>query len=45
MFRSATVRLTLSYLAIIMAISILFSWVIYSASLHELSAGLRRQAV
>jgi signal transduction histidine kinase len=45
MFRSATFRLTLWYLAIIMAISILFSWVIYNTSLHELSAGLRRQAV
>jgi signal transduction histidine kinase len=43
MFRSATFRLTLSYLAIIMAISIVFSVVLYNVSAHELHYDLRRQ--
>lgn len=43
MFRSATFRLTIWYLVIIMAISLLFSFVIYNASDRELQNGYRRQ--
>ena len=45
MFQSATLRLTLWYLAIIMAISILFSVVIYSTSEHELRQSFHRESV
>lgn len=43
MFTSATVRLTAAYLAIIMAISIFFSALLYQVSVGELREGLRRQ--
>jgi two-component system sensor histidine kinase CiaH len=43
MFRSATFRLTLSYLGILMSISILFSVVLYNISAHEIHTDLRRQ--
>ena len=45
MFRSATFRLTLWYLLIIMVISVVFSVAIYEVSTRELRASLRRQAV
>jgi signal transduction histidine kinase len=45
MFHSATVRLTLAYLAIIMCISVVFSVMIYRASDRELGTSLRRQSV
>lgn len=45
MFRSATFRLTLWYLAIIMAISILFSVVIYGTSEQELQQSFRRESI
>lgn len=40
MFQSATLKLTASYLAIIMAISITFSVVIYQLNYHEVSSRL-----
>jgi signal transduction histidine kinase len=43
MFKSATFRLTASYLAILMSISIIFSLVLYNVSVHELHNDLRRQ--
>lgn len=43
MLRSATFRLTLSYLAILMALSILFSLVLYHSSSAELRNGLHQQ--
>ncbi len=43
MFRSATFRLTLWYLAIIMVISVIFSAAIYQVSVKELQASLHRQ--
>ncbi len=45
MFQSATFRLTLWYLAIIMAISILFSVVIYGTSEQELQQSFHRESV
>jgi signal transduction histidine kinase len=45
MFRSATFRLTLWYLTIIMVISVLFSVVLYTTSTRELRTSLRRQAL
>lgn len=44
MFESATLRLTLWYLAIAMTISICFSSVIYSIATNELNRGLHRQS-
>jgi len=43
MLRSATFRLTVSYLAILMSISILFSLVLFNTSSRELGVGLHRQ--
>lgn len=43
MIRSATAKLTLWYLAIIMALSIGFSFFLYRLSTAELNRGLRRQ--
>ena len=43
MLRNATFRLTVSYLAIMMALSILFSIVLYQTSSTELRTGLHRQ--
>jgi signal transduction histidine kinase len=40
MFQSATLKLTVWYLAIIMAISLLFSFVIYQLNFHEVSVRL-----
>lgn len=45
MFQSATFRLTLWYLAIIMAISILFSVVIYGTSEQELRQSYHRESM
>ncbi len=45
MFRSATFRLTLWYLVIIMIISVIFSVAIYELSTRELRASLHRQAI
>ena len=43
MLRSATFRLTASYLAILMAISLLFSLVLFNISSQEIATGLRHQ--
>lgn len=43
MFRSATFKLTMWYLALAMAISLTFSFALYSVTTHELSLGLRRE--
>ena len=43
MFRSATLRLTLWYMAIVMTISIVFSFAIYDVTTHELERGLYRE--
>ena len=43
MFKSATVRLTLWYLAIVMVISLMFSAVVYQLARDELQAGLSQQ--
>jgi len=43
LFRSATFKLTLWYLAIIMAISLMFSVVIYHFATNELTVGLHHQ--
>ena len=43
MFRSATFKLTLWYLAIVMAISLLFSIVLYHFATDELARGLHRE--
>ncbi len=45
MFRSALIRLTAWYLVIIVAISVVFSAVLYQVLTHELDAGFRRQSV
>lgn len=44
MFRSATLKLTLWYLAIVMAISLAFSAVLYHFATDELARGLHRQS-
>lgn len=44
MFRSATVKLTLSYLAIIMALCLMFSGAIYQSATNELRHNIDRQA-
>ncbi|HET8991807.1 MAG TPA: HAMP domain-containing sensor histidine kinase [Candidatus Saccharimonadales bacterium] len=44
MFRSATVRLTLWYLAIVMAISLIFSGILYNETTRELNRGLRSES-
>ncbi len=41
MFRSATFRLTMWYVALLMAISIVFSGIIYNLSIREIAAGFR----
>ncbi|HSX48270.1 MAG TPA: HAMP domain-containing sensor histidine kinase [Candidatus Nanoarchaeia archaeon] len=43
MFKSATFRLTAWYLAIIMAISLFFSFTVYNGASRSLEEGLRRQ--
>ena len=43
MFQSATVKLTAWYLAIVMAISLMFSAVVYHVGSNELANGLSRQ--
>jgi len=45
MFRSARIKLTLYYLLIIMAVSLLFSGVVYRIVSDEVERGVRRQAV
>ena len=45
MLHSATFKLTLWYVAIIMAISLLFSIVIYSTSVRELEQSFRRETI
>ena len=42
-FKSACLKLTISYVLIVMAISITFSFVLYGIASHELNTGLRRQ--
>lgn len=42
MFKSATVRLTIWYLLILMFLSIVFSFVVYQISFHEVEARLNR---
>lgn len=44
MFRSATLRLTLWYLAIVMAISLIFSGLLYNETTHDLNKGLRSES-
>lgn len=44
MFESATVKLTLWYVAIVMAISVSFSTVIYAIATHEIDRGLHWQS-
>ena len=43
MFRSATFKLTLWYLAMVVAISLIFSGVVYHFATHELATGLHSQ--
>jgi signal transduction histidine kinase len=43
MFRSATFKLTMWYLAIVMAISLCFSMVLYNVATSELDRGLRNE--
>lgn len=43
MFRSATFKLTMWYLALVMAISLVFSGVIYRVATDELARGLRNE--
>lgn len=43
MFRSATVKLTVWYLALVMAISLMFSVVVYRVGTREIASGLSRQ--
>lgn len=43
MFRSATFKLTLWYMAIVMLISIVFSIALYNVTTNELDRGLRRE--
>lgn len=45
MFRSATFKLTMWYLAIVMAISLVFSAVIYHIATNELDRGLSRESL
>ncbi|HVW23528.1 MAG TPA: HAMP domain-containing sensor histidine kinase [Candidatus Saccharimonadales bacterium] len=45
MFRSATFKLTMWYLALVMVISISFSVVLYRVTTNELSRGLRHEIV
>lgn len=45
MFHSAALKLTLYYLGIIMAISLIFSVILYRISTNELDRGFRRQPV
>lgn len=40
MFRSATFKLTLWYIAIVMAISLMFSFILYSSATNELDRGI-----
>ncbi|MDB5163453.1 MAG: putative Histidine kinase [Candidatus Saccharibacteria bacterium] len=44
MFKSARLRLTLAYLAILMLISLFFSTILYSVSSHELDRGFRGES-
>jgi two-component system sensor histidine kinase CiaH len=44
MFRSATFKLTMWYLAIVMTISIIFSFALYSVTTGDLDRGLNREA-
>jgi signal transduction histidine kinase len=44
MFRSATLRLTLWYLAIVMFISLLFSFALFSVTTNELNRGLHSES-
>jgi two-component system sensor histidine kinase CiaH len=44
MFRSATLRLTLWYLAIVMAISLIFSGLLYNETARDLDSGLRSES-
>ncbi|MGZ6004527.1 MAG: sensor histidine kinase [Candidatus Saccharimonadales bacterium] len=44
MFRSATFKLTMWYLAIVMAISLIFSAVLYNITTHELDRGLHSES-
>src|SRR5215475_8565977 len=43
MFRSATFKLTMWYLALVMAISLIFSGVLYNVATGELQRGLHRE--
>jgi len=43
MFRSATFKLTMWYLALVMAISLMFSVVLYQVTTHEVERGLRKE--
>jgi signal transduction histidine kinase len=43
MFKSATIKLTLWYVLLVMGLSILFSGALYHFSTHELAEGLRNQ--
>ena len=43
MFKSATVKLTLWYVLLVMGLSVLFSSALYHFSTHELAEGLRNQ--
>ena len=45
MFTSASLKLTVWYLAFIMAISLFFSWSIYVASTREVRAGFAQQSI
>jgi two-component system sensor histidine kinase CiaH len=45
MFRSATFKLTLWYLAIVVLISLFFSFTLYQVVAHELAGGLHRESV
>lgn len=44
MFRSATFKLTIWYMLIIVAISLVFSFVVYTLATNELAAGLQHQS-
>ncbi|MGH7193117.1 MAG: sensor histidine kinase, partial [Candidatus Saccharimonadales bacterium] len=44
-FRSATFKLTMWYLALVMAISLIFSVVLYNVATHELDRGLHNETV
>lgn len=43
MYRSATIKLTIWYLVLVMAISLIFSMVVYHFATNELATGLSRQ--